>query len=66
MYVPISKSWLSAKFIVDFTSLTSYEQIVIILLANILFYLSFKFFYSIIKDMFRCIKSVVRGILRWA
>lgn len=64
MYIPISESWISAKFIVDFVDLTSYEKIVVILLVNILFYISFKFFYSIIKDMFRSIKNLIRGLLK--
>lgn len=64
MYIPISESWISAKFIVNFVDLTSYEKIVVILLVNILFYISFKFFYSIIKDMFRSIKNLIRGFLK--
>lgn len=64
MYIPISESWISAKFIVDFVDLTSYEKIVVILLVNILFYISFKFFYSILKDMFRSIKNLIRGLLK--
>ena len=44
MYIPISESWITTKFLIDFSSLTSFEQIVIILLANILFFISFKFF----------------------
>lgn len=62
MLIPISESFISTNFIVDLTSFTSYEKIVVILLANILFYVSFKFFYGIIKDMFR---SIVRTIKRF-
>lgn len=64
MYIPISESWITTKFLIDFSSLTSFEQIVIILLANILFFISFKFFYSIFKDVLRSIFRTFRGIIK--
>lgn len=64
MYIPISESWLSARFLLDLTSLTSFEKITLIILINILFFISFKFFYNLLKDVIRCIIRTIKGILK--
>lgn len=64
MYIPISESWLSARFLLDLTTFTSFEKITLIILINILFFISFKFFYNLFKDVIRGITRIIKGCLK--
>ena len=64
MFIPISENWLSIKFFVDLTSLTTFERLTLLLLSNILFFISFRFIYSLLKDVIGCILRTFRGVFK--
>ena len=64
MFLPIKLSWLFDLFSIDISSLTNYEKYSLLILLNILFFVSFKFFYNIIKDIVRALFRTIRSIFK--
>lgn len=66
MFIPIDLNFIADKLLLtnQLSNLTDYEKAILILLTNILFFISFKFFYSIFKDVIRSIFRTIKGILK--